>query len=438
MPYRREILKVKTIEIKSYRFNFEREPLAKPFQFKGSSFQEKWTLVVGLESSRGTRSTGIGGTAVLWSDPAVFSSFSEAGGNAIMAAMAEKGAQLAAGRSFENPVELMETIIPRVHDFGVHITGKGDLKKTFTLNSLVALDLAFWKLVFLENGFSDFDRMIPGEYRPALGHRLGRIARLPVVSYDCSMAELGKFVDQGHFFLKVKIGQAGSPEEMIRKDAARLEEIHKAFRERTVPQSPTGKVWYYLDGNGRYPDKASLKRLIRRAEELGMLDQIALVEEPFPGEVREDVSDLPVRVAADESVEDEDQVLERIRLGYRAIAIKPAGKTLSMSLKMIRAAHQGGVACFVADNACIPLLLEWNKNIAARLGPFPGLDAGILESNGEQNYKYWPRMIADHPLRGAGWIEPRDGFFHLGSEFYRISGGIFLAPGHYQDLVAEE
>jgi L-alanine-DL-glutamate epimerase-like enolase superfamily enzyme len=331
----------------------------------------------------------------------------------------------------------METIIPQVHDLGIQLTGNRNLKKTFTLNSMVALDLALWKLVFLENGFSDFDQMVPAEYLHALGHRLTRIARLPVVSYDCSMAELGKFVDEGHFFLKIKVGQAGSPEEMIQKDGARLEEIHNAFKGRIIPQSPTGKVWYYLDVNGRYPDKACLERLIRRTERIGMREQIALVEEPFPGEVREDVSDLPVRVAADESVEDEAQVLDRIRLGYRAIAIKPAGKTLSMSLKMIQAAHRRGVTCFVADNACVPLLVEWNKNIAARLGPFPGLDAGIMESNGEQNYKYWPRMIADHPLRGAGWIEPRDGFFHLDSEFYRTSGGIFLEPGHYRKLVNE-
>ena len=426
-----------TLKIKSYRFNFEREPLAKPFQFKGNSFREKWTIVIGLESSRGTRSTGIGGTAVLWSDPAVFSSFSEAGGNVIMAAMAEKGAQLAAGRPFQNPIELMETIIPRVHDLGIQLTGNRKVKKTFTLNSLVALELALWKLVFLENGFSDFDQMIPDEYRPALGHRLGRIVRLPVVSYDCSIGELTKFVDEGHFFLKSKVGQAGSLEEMLQKDRTRLEEIHNAFKERIIPQSPSGKVWYYLDANGRYPDKSSLKRLIQAAERIGMREQIALVEEPFPGEVREDVSDLPVRVAADESVEDEGQVLDRIRLGYRAIAIKPAGKTLSMSLKMIHAAHRVGVACFVADNSCVPLLVELNKNIAARLGPFPGLDAGIMESNGEQNYRYWPRMIADHPLRGGRWIEPRGGFFHLDSEFYRSSGGIFLEPGHYQRLVAE-
>ncbi|NWF54009.1 MAG: mandelate racemase/muconate lactonizing enzyme family protein [Syntrophaceae bacterium] len=428
---------MKAIQIKNYRFNFQREPLAKPFQFKGSSFREKWTLVLEVESTLGTRSTGTGGTAVLWSDPAVFSAFSEAGGNVVMAAMAEKGAQLAVGRSFQNPIELLETILPQVHDFGVQLTGNRNLKKTFTLNSLVALDLALWKLLVREAGLADFGQMIPEEFRPALGHRLSRIARLPVVSYDCSLEELFRLAEQGHFFLKIKVGQAGSTEEMIKKDQTRLEEIHQAFQGKKAPRSPVGKFLYYLDFNGRYPDRASLKKLIDYADRIGMLDQIALVEEPFPKEALEDVSDFPVRIAADESVEDEVQVMERINLGYKAIAIKPAGKTLSMSLKMIRAAHRRGMTCFVADNACIPLLVEWNKNIAARLGPFPGLDAGIMESNGEQNYRDWGKMVLDHPLCGSGWIKPREGFFHLDEEFYRTSGGIFLEHSHYQKLISD-
>ncbi len=424
------------IQVRKYRFNFEREPLVRPFQFKGSSFREKWTLIIELESSEGTRATGIGGTAVLWSDPAVFSSYSEAGGNMIMAAMAEKGAQLVVGKSFQDPIEAIEAILPDVHEYGIGLTGNRGLKKTFTLNSLVALDLTLWKLLALERGGLDFDGMIPEEYRPALSHRLSRIARLPVVSYDCSKEELITLVREGHFFLKIKVGQAGTPEGMLKKDQDRLTEIHQALRDERSPHSPNGKILYYLDANGRYPDKATLGKLVDQADRIGMLRQIALIEEPFPGEVKEDVSDVPVRIAADESVEDGAGVGERIDLGYKAIAIKPSGKTLSMSLKMIQTAYERGLTCFIADNACIPLLLEWNKNVSARLGPFPGLSAGIIESNGEQNYKYWTRMIADHPLRGAGWIESKGGFFHLDKEFYRTSGGIFLPPGHYQELVS--
>jgi hypothetical protein len=30
-----------------------------------------------------------------------------------------------------------------------------------------------------------------------------------------------------------------------------------------------------------------------------------------------------------------------------------------------------------------------------------------------------------HPCHGAGWLEPRNGLFHLDADFYRSSGGIF-------------
>jgi hypothetical protein len=89
----------------------------------------------------------------------------------------------------------------------------------------------------------------------------------------------------------------------------------------------------------------------------------------------------------------------------------------------------------VADNACVPLLVEWNKNFEARLPNFPGLPMGILESNGKQNYKNWREMVEDHPFHGAGWVEPREGLYRLDEYFYRVSGGIFHRPGHYQQLV---
>jgi L-alanine-DL-glutamate epimerase-like enolase superfamily enzyme len=151
--------------------------------------------------------------------------------------------------------------------------------------------------------------------------------------------------------------------------------------------------------------------------------------------VRVDVSDLPVRLAADESLHDISEVNERADLGYKAMAIKPAGKTLSKSMQMVQAAQGRGIPCFVADSACLPLLLEWNKNVAARLKPFPRLELGIIESHGEQTYRNWKKLIADLPLSRGGWVEPRDGIYDLDEEYYRTSGGIFLSPGHYQELI---
>jgi hypothetical protein len=120
------------------------------------------------------------------------------------------------------------------------------------------------------------------------------------------------------------------------------------------------------------------------------------------------------------------------------MAIKPAGKTLSKSMQMVQAAQGRGIPCFVADSACIPLLLEWNKNVAARLKPFPGLEMGIIESHGEQTYINWRGLAADLPIPRGGWVEPKDGMYHLDEKFYETSGGIFLPPGHYQKLIDEK
>ena len=63
-----------------------------------------------------------------------------------------------------------------------------------------------------------------------------------------------------------------------------------------------------------------------------------MLEEPFPEDADIDVSDIPVRVAADESVHDVESVRKHIQMGYTAIALKPIAKTLTMSFRML-AAH---------------------------------------------------------------------------------------------------
>lgn len=170
------------------------------------------------------------------------------------------------------------------------------------------------------------------------------------------------------------------------------------------------------------------------AERIGARDQIALLEEPLPEESEENVGGLGVTVVADESAHTDKSAVERIQLGYSAIAIKGAAKTLSMSLRVIRAVQTRGVPCFCADSAAIPILVDWNKNLAARLRPLPGFNLGVLESNGRQNYAHWDRLVSYHPRAAAAWIEPRNGVFHLGEDFYRLSGGIFLESPHYRSL----
>jgi len=124
----------------------------------------------------------------------------------------------------------------------------------------------------------------------------------------------------------------------------------------------------------------------------------------------------------------------RIDLGYGAIALKAIAKTLSMTLKIARVAHERGVPCFCADLTVNPILVEWNKSVAARLAPFPGLGLGILETNGHQNYRGWERMRGHHPCKDASWATSVDGIFHLDEDFYRRSACLFEPSPHYEAL----
>ena len=88
---------------------------------------------------------------------------------------------------------------------------------------------------------------------------------------------------------------------MLEWDKRRLTEIHTLLKDRRIPWTDNGRIPYYLDANGRYDSKDRLLRLLDHAEKIGALERILLFEEPFPEEYEVDVSDIPVRLAADES-----------------------------------------------------------------------------------------------------------------------------------------
>ena len=96
-----------------------------------------------------------------------------------------------------------------------------------------------------------------------------------------------------------------------------------------------------------------------------------------------------------------------------------------------------GMECFVADNACVPVLVEWNKNVAARLPVFPGIKGGLMESNGPDNYANWDRMLSEYPIPDANWLRPIDGTFRLGANYYAHSGGIFETQTNYNSLLRD-
>jgi L-alanine-DL-glutamate epimerase-like enolase superfamily enzyme len=429
-----KVNQLKKIQISEVSSNFEREPLIRPFGFKGGYMTEIWQTASWMKSASGISKVGLTTQNVLWSDAAVFARHSESGGNTLMYAMTEYALQMLKGQSFTDPVELLDSIWKEVLEYGKKITGNPKLRETFALNALVGVDNAIWMLYAKENGFETFDEMIPQNWRPAVSQKSKTVASIPLMAYAIPVAEIKQAVDDGYFFMKIKIGQPGTQDEMLEKDKARLSEIHNTIGHYRTPHTENGKLPYYFDANGRYEKKETLLRLIDHAKKIGAFDQIAVIEEPFPEELKIDVSDIPLRLAADESAHTDAYVVERIEMGYRAIALKVIAKTLSMTLKMANVAKQHNVPCFCADLTVNPILVDWNKNVAARLDPFPGLGSGLLESNGHQNYKNWKTMESYHPYADANWRKTINGVFNTDGDFYKTSGGILTDSEHYKSM----
>ncbi|MDY5016830.1 MAG: hypothetical protein SO063_12330 [Eubacteriales bacterium] len=417
---------------------FIEEPLKAVFAFKGKySAKPMWNTVVRLTSDSGVTATGVANEGILWSDPAVYNKFSVSGGSAVMYLLTDYACQLARGFSFDRPDELLRTMFPRVMEYGRAVSGLPELRTTFVLGAFVALDTAAWLLYAKEKGLT-FDGLIPEAARPYLQTRNTALAAIPLITYTVSMRDMLREVDAGRFFLKIKIGSDpehdGDPEKMLAWDCARLTDIHNALRDVPCAHAENGHIPYYLDANGRYDSKDRLLRLLDHADRIGMLPRIAILEEPFPERAPIDVSDLPVRLAADESAHSDADVRARIDMGYRAIALKPIAKTMSMTFDMLAVAGKAGVPCFCADLTVCAAQVDINKNFAARIAPLPGLSVGLLESNGHQYYRNWDKMVESLPYAGASWITPERGLYRLDDGFYAHSGGIFETNPMYEGV----
>lgn len=429
------------IKINNVRSNFERNSLAQPFGFKGGYLTELWQTTALIESERGKKGLGLGSQSVLWSDAAVFANTSESAGNSMMFLLTEFALRRALGLEFNSPMDLLDQLLPAVWEHGRKITANNALRLTFALNALVAVDNAAWQLYCLEKGITDFAGMIPADIRPALAKRHEKLAGIPLMSYGVPTEQIVQTVDSGCFFLKIKIGSDPDKDrdqnKMLEWDKRRLTSIHAAVKDRRTPHTGDGHIPYYLDANGRYDGKDRLMRLLDHAAKIGALDRIMLLEEPFPEELKTDVHNIPVRLAADESAHSDKDAAERIEMGYGAIALKPIAKTMSMSFRIAKIAHAKGVPCFCADLTVNPILVDWNKNVAARLDPLPGMKIGVLESNGHQNYRDWETMMTYHPCFDAPWMRTAKGVFNLDADFYARSGGILEASRHYLALVEQ-
>ncbi len=422
------------IRIKDVNANFDRESLF-PYRFKGSVITEAWQAAAYLESESGIHKVGLGTQGVLWSDPVVAASHSEVGGNALMFALSERALQIIKGQSFHNPMDLLDELLPQVYDYGKRITSNPNLRKTFALNSLVCVDNAAWLLYAAENKLKSFDDMIPAEYRPGLSRRHKKVASIPSFSVGTDVAKIKTAADEGYFIMKLKIGSAGSQKEMLEKDMAFLSAVHAAIGHYKTPHTVDGKIPYYLDPNGRYEKKETLLRLLDHAKKIGAFGQIAVIEEPFAENNETYVGDLGVIIAADESAHTVEDAARRMEQGYKAIVLKGIAKTLSMTLKIAKLAFEKKVFCFCADLTVNPILVDWNKCVAARLSSLPNFEIGLMETNGHQYYKNWKKMMSYHPKAGTVWTETRDGVYQTDQSFYDESGGIFEPSEHFNQLV---
>ncbi|MCM8786044.1 MAG: L-alanine-DL-glutamate epimerase [Candidatus Omnitrophica bacterium] len=426
------------MKILETNLNFEIEEFKKPLGFKGKFIKGGWQVITYLESENNF-SIGLGTQSVLWSDSNVFSGNSESGGNALMFAVTQYALRLLKGREIKNPVEMLEEIFQDVHNYAKEITGKDDLRETFTLNSLVSIDNALWVLYAKENKINDFFELIPEDYRTPFKYRHNKIGCIPLISYSVSIEEIKEMIKRGFFVLKIKIGadpnNDGDREKMLKWDMERIKIIHEKFKNYECQYTKNGKLPYYFDANGRYDTKDRLKKLIDFIDKIGALEQVIIIEEPFPEEVEIDISDIPLRIVADESAHTDKDVIKRSEMGYKGIALKPIAKTLSMTLKIINEAEKRNMDYFCADLTVIPILVEWNKIFSSGIKTIPELKIPVVESNGFQYYKNWKKLVKYHPYYGKKWVLPENGIYQLDDEFFKVSGGIFDISEHYKNLV---
>ena len=414
------------------------EKLKAPFGFKGGFLSELWQVVCRVESEH-NYGVGVGVQSVLWSDATVFTTNPETVGNEYMYKVTMYALKLLEGKEGGTPIELIDGIYEETLRYAKGLTNvKENLRETFVRNALVAVDNALWQLYAKEKGTQDFMELIPKYFKTALCEKHDRLCNIPLVSYGVKEEDIKKLLDSGTILMKIKIGFDDngkmSKAEMLEWDKKRLEQIHGIAKSYKTEYTTSGKILYYLDANGKYDSIERLQELLAFAKEIGALENIVLLEEPFEEENKVYVGNLPVRIAADESVHSLHDVEERIALGYKAIALKPIAKTLSETLKIVNKAYDMGVVCFCADLTVNPLLVEWNKNVAARIGTLPEMKIGILESNGEQNYVRWEELYQAHPCAGKTFARCNRGLYTLSEEFFAISGGIFKNSSYYDAL----
>ncbi|MBR4279139.1 MAG: mandelate racemase/muconate lactonizing enzyme family protein [Clostridia bacterium] len=429
---------MKNIRIKNTDIRFVREPLLAPFGFKGKYLTELWQTVARIDSENFSAACPCT-ISVLWSDAEVFASCQPDESSALMRDVTARALEMIKGESFVTPNELISQIFPELKKYADKICGR-DVAETFVLNSLVGVDYALWSIYAKENGITDFDDIIPEFAREAMSQKHTRLAHIPLVSYAVDENGLKGLLDSGTALLKIKIGKACGEnltksedmKSMLEWDKARLSTIHSIADRYESDMTVDRKIRYYLDANGRYDDMSRLEALLDHADKIGALSRIELIEEPFAPENEIYVGNLPVTINADESAHSLTDVQKRLELGYKAVALKPIAKTMSVSFDMVTAIHKAGGLCLCADLTVVPMLAEWNKQFAARINPLSGLNCGCIEINGNQNYKNWDALCKMLP-NGLEYKPEKNGRIELGDEFYK-NGALLFENNEYLKL----
>ncbi len=416
-------------KITSAGLTWNAEPLKTGFGFKGGSLTELWQVTCRVSTDAGRSASGQSVQSVLWSDAAVFARLGQTAGNEKMLALTRYALSLLPGMALEAPPVMLEKLLPEVLAMGRRLTENQRLRTTFALNALTGVDWALWKLYRGTLGDPDFGTLA-APYSAYVGGRQAALGSIPLVSYGTSEEQVLDLAAKGCFLFKIKIGAnpggRNDPEEMLAWDIQRLARLHGLLSTLETPWTESGRPAYYLDANGRYDTRERLVRLLEAVDKMGALDSILLLEEPFPESDLRDVTGLPVTVAGDESAHSaEDAVILIEELGYRAMALKPIAKTVSVSLAVSQAAGERGAPCFCADLTVNPTMVELNKRFAAGLAPLPGLKRGVFETNGEQNYQNWRALCRQSPAYGEVWTVPRQGLYPLPEEYYAKDGGIW-------------
>lgn len=416
------------------------EPLSAAFGFKGSSLSELWQICCQIEDDQGFAGTGLGVQSVLWSDSSVFSMLGQKEGNRAMYDTTCHAVSLLENRSFHSPPEVLGELLTPTLDYARKRTRTVVLRTTFALNALVSVDFACWQLYAAQRQITDFDHLME-PFTRHLAHHHDKLGIIPLITYGTSEEEILRLVEEGCFLLKIKIGsdpgQDGSQDKMLAWDCERLLQIHRLVGEHCTPYTDCGHPVYYLDANGRYESLAQVQRLLDFADRHDILERVLLLEEPFAEASNIPAGGLPVRVAADESAHCLEDVQRLISLGYGAFALKPIAKTLSMTLRILEEAQKYAIPCFCADLTVNPLMVEWNKNIACRIPPLPGLKIGVVESNGPQNYRNWKAMQQLFPYPEAEWFTGAQQYFNLTNDYYENSGGVLIPPAAYIEQIKE-